>query len=183
MATTIAQLPGEIRESVPNVQLKKKEITTEKKVPLNSINKIISGIQKAAESDMTSLPNRDIPHEPERITRDPQIQPNYIPQTTQNLDYIEEDMNYEEMMKRNKNEKKEKDRLDVLYDELQTPLIIAILFFAFQLPIVNKLLLKFTPSLFLKDGNPKFTGYLFKTSLFSLLYYVSNKTLTTFSEF
>lgn len=183
MATAISELPGEISDSVQNVQLKKKEMTTEKKVPLNSINKIISGIQQAAESDMTSLPNRDIPHEPERITRDPQIQPNYIPQTTKSPDYIEEDMNYEEMMKRNKNEKKEKDRLDVLYDELQTPIIISILFFAFQLPIVNKLLLKFAPSLFFKDGNPKFVGYLFKTTLFSLIYYISNKVLTTFSEF
>ena len=183
MATSIAQLPGEIRETVPNVQLKKNEINNGEKIPLNSINKIISGIQQAVESDMTSLPNRDIPHHPERITRDPQIQPNYIPETTKSQDYIEEDMNYEEMMKRNKNEKNEKDRLDVLYDELQTPIIIAILFFAFQLPIINKLILRFAPSLFFQDGNPRFTGYLFKTSLFSFLYYVSNKVLTTFSEF
>ena len=180
MATSIEELPGEIRESV---QLKKKELNSEKKVPLNSINKIISGIQQAAENDMTSLPNRDIPYQPERITRDPQTQPNYIPKTAKNSDYIEEDMDYEEMMKRNKNEKNEKDRLDIIYDELQTPVVISILFFAFQLPIINKLILKFAPSLFFNDGNPKFTGYLFKTSLFSFLYYVSNKVLTTFSEF
>jgi hypothetical protein len=178
MSTSISELPGEI--NTQNVQLNKRE--KPQKVPLNSINQIISGIQKAAESDMTSLPNRDIPHQPERFSRDEQIQPNYIPKA-KNTDYIEEDMNYDEMMKRNKTEKKEKDSLDMFYDELQTPVIISVLFFAFQLPILNKLLIKFAPSLFFIDGNPKFTGYLFKTSLFSIIYYLSNKVLTTFSEF
>ena len=52
---------------------------------LNSINEMVSGLQKAAQNNMTRLPTRDIPPDPDRITRDPQVQPNYVPPPPQTI--------------------------------------------------------------------------------------------------
>ena len=46
-----------------------------------------------------------------------------------------------------------------------------ILFFFFQLPIFQKTLSKNLPSLFSRDGNPSFSGYLFKTAAFGAVFY------------
>ena len=66
---------------------------------------MVSGLQKAAQNNMTRLPTRDIPPDPDRITRDPQVQPNYVPPPPANNNYIEDEMDYEYMMRRNANEK------------------------------------------------------------------------------
>ena len=49
-------------------------------------------------------------------------------------------------------QKRDINRLDYLYDELQTPLLICVLFFIFQLPAVNKKLFRYIPTLFIKEG-------------------------------
>ena len=118
MTTNISDLPGG-NSNIPNIQLHTKE-KKGNKVPLSSINEMVNGLQKAAGNNMTGLPIRDVPHDPERITRDPQIQPNYVP-PPHNQNYIENEMEYEEMMRRNQNEYQEKDRMETLYDEIQQP--------------------------------------------------------------
>ena len=180
MTTNISDLPG-ASSHAPNIQLhtKEKEAT---KMPLSSINEMVSGLQKAANNNMTSLPSRDIPPDPERITHDPQIQPNYVPEPP-NRNYIEEEMDYEEMMRRNQHEYREKEQMETLYDEIQQPIIVSILFFLFHLPFVNKNLLKFVPSLFKADGHPKFTGYLLKTFMFGCTIFLVNKGINMLSEF
>ena len=97
--------------------------------------KWLSGLQKGASNNMTRLPERDIPQNPERITHDPQIQPNFVPPPPPNPHYIEDEMDYEYMMRRNANEMQENQRMETLYDELQTPLIVCVLYFLFQLPL------------------------------------------------
>ena len=49
---------------------------------------------------------------------------------------------FETLIQQSKNKKVEQDRLDVLYDELQTPVIVMILFFFSQLPVFQKTLAK-----------------------------------------
>jgi hypothetical protein len=135
------------------------------------LNKIISGIQSASTNNMTSLPSRDIPTNQNQITQDPQIQANYVPQEQVNNNYIQNEDNIEEMIERNKVNKMKKEKVDSLQDELQTPILIIILFFLFQLPIINKQLFTYIPSLFIKDGNMNFIGYLVKSLLFGGVYY------------
>ena len=184
MTTNISDLPGG-NSNQPNIQLHTKDSPpnhfnqTNKpnqsdKVSLNSINEMVSGLQKAAQNNMTRLPNRDVPFDPERITRDPNIQPNYIPPPTQE-GYIEDEMDYEYMMQRNQNEKIQRNTMDNLYDEIQSPVMVGILFFLFQLPFINKLLLKIVPSLFKDDGHPLFSGYLLKALLFGISVFIMNK--------
>jgi len=180
MTTNISDLPGG-SSNQPNIQLHTKD--KDGKVPLNSINEMVTGLQKAVSNNMTSLPERDIPYDPERITHDQHIKPNFVPPPPPNHNYIEDEMDYEDMMRRNQNEKYEQHRMDTLYDELQGPVTVAILFFLFQLPFFNKNLMKFVPSLFKNDGHPKFTGYLLKTFLFAGSIFLMNKGFTMFSEF
>ena len=76
----------------------------------------------------------------------------------------------------------ERDELDVLYDELQTPVIVMIFIFFSQLPIFQKTLAKNLPSLFSRDGNPNFSGYLFKTAIFGIVFYGITKLTKQISE-
>ena len=55
------------------------------------------------------------------------------------------------MIEKNKKNEKETFELNHLYDELTTPILIMILYFIFQLPFLQKLMLKHLPSLFLND--------------------------------
>ena len=183
MTTNITDLPGG-NSNQPNIQLhtKDKQNVPTDKIPLNSINEMVNGLQKAASKNMTRLPPRDIPANPERITQDPQIQPNFVP-PPQNENYIENEMNYENMMRRNNSEVNSKVSMDSLYDQIQTPIIVGVLFFLFQLPFVNKGLFKFLPSLFKDDGYPNFSGYLFKTMLFSLVFFGVTKGFDVLSAF
>jgi hypothetical protein len=146
------------------------------------INKIVEGIQSASTNNMTSLPTRDIPMNQNNITNDPQVQPNFVPKT--NGGYIEKIQDEQSLMyKQQQRQENDYNRLDSLYDELQTPILICIIFFLFQLPIVNKKMFYLLPSLFIKDGTMSIGGYIFKTILFGSVYYVLYKMMNHISSF
>ena len=86
------------------------------------------------------------------------------------------------LIAQNKNTQKEQDRLDLLYNELQMPIIVMALFFVFQMPFFQKKFKKIFPSLFLVDGNHNISGYLMKTVLFGGLFYCVNKATNYLSE-
>jgi hypothetical protein len=147
-----------------------------------TIQQIVNGLQQASSTGATQLPSRDIPRSTESIMQDPQIQQNYIPPAS-NKDYITEQEDNEDIINNyNKNEKYG-DSLDQLYDEIQIPLLIAVLYFLFQLPIFKRYLYKFFPALFSKDGNVNLYGFIFTSALFGMLYYLLSKTMTHFSRF
>jgi len=148
----------------------------------STINQIVSGLQQASSTGVTQLQSRDIPQTTHGYTQDAQIQPNYIPPVS-NADYIRE---YEDNTDIINNYNKRMDAsssLDQLYDELQIPLLIAVLFFLFQLPVFKKVLFQYFPILFFKDGNVNIYGYVFTSVLFGLLYYLLFKIMTHFSKF
>ena len=198
MATAISSLPNEVsKNQVVSMVEKNTEAAVNmiianppKQEPImapnaptelsqQSINQIVAGLQQA--QGATGLPSRDLPTNSGHITQDEQIQPNYIPKP-ENTNYIENDQEFETLIEQSKNKKVEQDRLDVLYDELQTPVIVMILFFFFQLPIFQKTLSKNLPSLFSRDGNPSFSGYLFKTAAFGAVFYGLTKLTKQISE-
>ncbi len=148
-----------------------------------TISQIVSGLQQASVSGATQLPSRDIPQNIENITHDPQIQPTYIPSTTQK-DYINEyDESNEDIIASYNKHLKGNDSLDELYEEIQIPLFISLLYFLFQLPIFKKYLYKFFPALFSSDGNINIYGLIFMSALFGMIYYLLSKIMGSYSKF
>jgi len=125
------------------------------------------------------LPSRDIPQDTSNHIQDEQVKANYIPKVRFEEDYVrkQEDMterNLREYEEKNKNEKK----LDILMNELQTPILIAILFFFFQIPLVNTFFKRFSfLSIYNSDGNYNFNGLLLKSIIFGSVYYVVMKVI------
>ena len=94
----------------------------------------------------------------QQVALDPQIQANYIPTESKN-DYIKNDETYGDVVKNIEYKNSEINNLDNLYGELQTPILIMIIYFLFQLPYTKELFIKYAPSLFKNDGNQNFSGY------------------------
>ena len=190
MATAIASLPNEVPENNVVMKVNEKNIKVSnppKQEPISqptelsqeSIHQIVQGLQQAGGA--TVLPNREISTNNSHIVQDEQVKPNFIPKA-ENTNYIEEESSMEDLIKQSQNKKVEQDRLDVMYEELQTPLMVMILFFLFQLPIFQKTMVKYGPSLFLRDGNPTFSGYFVKTLIFGVTYYIITKVIKQLSE-
>jgi len=194
-ATSISDLPSNDRPGKNNVVLETRETvrndlanreppscaTEQPELSQQSINRIVRGIQSAAGTGMTELPSRHIPMETNHVTQDPQIKPNYIP-PAQNENYIEES-NIEDAIAENNSRQKGTDRLDQMYEEIQLPILIMLLFFIFQLPFVQMKLKSILPSLFMNDGNPTLSGYAFKTLLFGVGFYGLQKASIYLSEY
>ena len=192
-STSIDDLPGGNNVEQQNrVVLEKTEIQNNNAAPApiaptelssDSINKIITGLQQASSTGMTQLPTSHIPMQTQQHMQDPQIQPNYVPPPPpQKTDYIDQHDTIQSLMQQNKNTKQEQDKLDLLYSELQMPIIVMALFFVFQMPFFNKKFMKLFPALFLKDWQNNISGYLVKTALFGGLFYGINKATHYLSE-
>jgi len=115
------------------------------------------------------LPAHDVPvrNITEEFMQDPEIKPNYIPKPKITADYIKE---YESASSAvYEKEKEEEKRRDEWVDFLQTPILVGILYFIFQLPVVNTLVFKQFSFLqiYRDDGNFNLWGLLLKTVLFS----------------
>ena len=145
----------------------------------STISQIVNGLQQASLAGATTLPSRDIPLHTQQLTNDAQIQPNYIPQPT-NTDYINDanDNIYDYY-----NAEKNYNSLDSLYDELQGPLLLAVLYFLFQLPFFKKNVFKYLPFFCHVDGNYNLNGLIFTCALFGFIYYLLSKTVKKFSKF
>ena len=141
----------------------------------NTINQIVNGLQQASSTGATQLPSRDIPMNTNNIAADPQVQANYIPQQAQREDYIKDYEQGPDMVSEYNRKASRNDALDNLYNEIQTPVLIAVLFFLFQLPVFRRQLFKYFPVLFSTDGNFNINGYMFSSILFGLMFYLMNK--------
>ena len=135
-------------------------------------NELITQIQKAAVYGSTALPSRDIPMEPLKVANDVQSQPNYIPPPQFQEDYIKNSITPQNLVDTNSRQIKNGAYFDKLYGELQLPIIIALLFFLFQLPVVKQYNKKLLPFLFKSDGNPNLYGYIGNSVLFASMIYV-----------
>ena len=145
----------------------------------STISQIVNGLQQASLAGATALPSRDIPLNTEQLTQDAQVQPNYVP-PPEIIDYINEsDDDINNYYRREKID----NSLDNIYDELQAPLLLSVLYFLFQLPFFKKSIFKYLPFLCHSDGNYNFNGLLFVCALFGFIYYSLSKTVRNFSRF
>ncbi len=122
------------------------------------------------------LPQRDIPMETMSYMHDDAIKPNYIPAPSAQFEgYVE---TQEDRMKRQKKARRGKLfsgnwTLDDIIAELQQPIIVAIIFFIFQSPMVHSAMGKYLAfmKLFDDDGNINTVGIFIKSTLFGLCYF------------
>jgi len=124
------------------------------------------------------LPSRDIPMDSAGYIQDEQIQPNYIPKPTAPSDYIQEyDKKMQHTLERHEKENYRKETADDLFAQLQTPIFLVLMYFIFQLPIINRLLYRFASVLpfFKEDGNLNLYGMLFKSTAFGTIYLCMDK--------
>lgn len=150
----------------------------------STISQIVNGLQQASISGATQLPSRDIPMTTTGHSNDPQIQPNYVPPPPpHSIDYIKNYEQTSDMINDYNRNMNRNNSLDDTYNEIQVPLLLTVLYFLFQLPFFRKFLYTYFPVLFSNDGNLNINGFLFKSILFGLLFYILNKVTTHFGAF
>ena len=140
------------------------------------MNEVITGIQQANANGALNLPSRDIPTNTVHFS-DEQTKANFVPQPPEQQDYIHNNDTEQEILARRMKSQNSRDSLEILYDEFQIPIIICLMYFIFQLPIVKSKVLSILPSLFNNDGNPNLSGYVFNSMFFGVSYYVISKSL------
>ena len=164
----------------PNVEVSSTNTEMNKIDEQKMMNEFVTGIQQASASGATNLPSRDIPQNTVHFA-DEQVKPNFVPSKEQ-PDYIQNNDTEQEILARRMKNQNSKDSLEILYDEFQIPIIIGLLFFIFQLPVVRSKFLTIFPSLHNKDGNPNLTGFILTSLFFGICYYVISKSLVHFQS-
>uniref|UniRef100_A0A6C0JVC0 Uncharacterized protein n=1 Tax=viral metagenome TaxID=1070528 RepID=A0A6C0JVC0_9ZZZZ len=139
----------------------------------NYENELITSLQKAVASGMTSLPSRDIPMHTNELHEDERVKANYIPK--QPNDYIQQQDTIDTMIQQNANKQKQFDHMDDIYNVLSLPFTIAMVYFIYQLPVVRLFLLTQLPFCYGKCGDVKLIGRIVESILFGLLIYVMTK--------
>ena len=146
--------------------------TNEKQINNNDFNsQFEKELQMAVNNGNTSLPSRDIPKDTTPITNDNQTQPNYIPSSPVDEDYIDDYENSNDFLNYREKQANRQDNSDYLFEQLKIPILISCLFFIFQLPFTKESLLKYSPVLFNTDGNYNLYGYIGTSLIFGLFYY------------
>lgn len=185
---TVEKPPKPVKQMLPANEIIDNNLATNSQQPVTTsvmsnenINELVNGIQTANAAGLLDLPSRDIPQSQEHLQTDETIQANYIAPSIGN-DYILEHQTNEDIIRKNAENVKNHNRNDELFNEIQNPLIIGILYFLFQLPIVKKNAFKYLPKLFHSDGNYNFLGHLITSLLFAGSFFGINKGLLYFSE-
>ena len=111
------------------------------------------------------LPSRDIPIHTEKHTVDENSKTNYIPKPEKHVRFVEEDEECEDYGYEQKNQK-----FESLVSRYREPLILVLLFFIFQMSIVNIKLYQFIPKLFVQEGELNGIGIIVKAGLFATTY-------------
>lgn len=125
------------------------------------------------------LPPRDMPKDPTVYTNDEQVQANYIPplppmQMNVSNEYMKKYEQEKEKEWKDHHEKKRKQsRFEMIVENGQIPIFVAILFFIFHMPIVNNYIFRKLSFLAIydTDGNFNTYGLLLKSVLFGVVYY------------
>jgi hypothetical protein len=129
------------------------------------------------------LPSRDIPMDNGGYTHDQAVQPNYIPQSHV-PDYLENYADEEQKARKYETGKHQKKMMDVIIEETQLAIFVAILFFIFHTSAFKKLIwnhMTFLPILN-GDGNLNVNGIIFKSFMFGSVFYTTQKLATYLSD-
>ena len=139
------------------------------------IQEVTNTIQKASLDGSTQLPSRDIPRDTLQLATDVQVNADHVPVEEKMRDYIGDYDDTQEVIQKHMEEQQKINQMESIYNEIQTPVLIMLLYFLFQLPVVNSMVFKVFPKLFHKDGNLTIGGLFLKTILYGALYYAIMK--------
>jgi hypothetical protein len=120
------------------------------------------------------LPSRDIPMNSIEYQQDEEIQANHVPKVKLTSDYIREyEAGNEKARKEYRENKYREETAHGLISDLQLPILVALLYFIFQMPVINTLLRKYFSflTIYHDDGNFNFMGLLLKSIMFGSIFY------------
>ena len=148
-----------------------------------------ANMKQAMPSVQQHLPSRDIPMDQTHLVQDPEIQANYVPPVPETVKQTAEYMKrFDEVTERkvqnHMQEKEKKSRMDTLYEEGQIPIVVAVLFFIFHMPVVNGLLYKYFAFMNFHDADGHFNmyGLIWQSALFGGVFYGMTKAVHVLSE-
>lgn len=146
------------------------------------LQELVSGVQRASSAGMTALPSSDIPRDSLAMQHDEQIKPNYIPTSSSARgadtdDYIKRYETSDDVRTNNRRSQNRMDSLEAIYTEFQMPILLGVLYFIFQMPVLRTHMLNFIPALFNKDANLNLVGLVAMSSSYAIAYYVITKLL------
>ena len=175
------------QQQPPPLQQQSQQISeTQQNVSLdpNTINQIVNELHQATLSGSTKLASRDIPIDTLPIQQDVETSPNFVPEISEKRkNYIPDEDDLETIVKKQNVKMNHQNSIENMYNELQIPILLGVLYFLFQLPIFKKLLYQSFPSLFMNDGNLSINGYIFYSALFSIVFYFLNRLVGIFDTF
>ena len=195
--TSIDSLPVGVEENI-TLQTTEKNIVVDDKVkqleqqrasevpskasapPEMNMNEFVSGIQQASASGALGLQHRDVPLDNAAVTRDESVKPDFIPPSAP-TDYITEHQTSEEIIRQNAKKQAAESNTERIISELGTPLLIAALYFMYQLPIVRRTFFKTLPMCYNKAGDLNLTGYVVNSLIFGLIIFSSHKAVQQLS--
>ena len=132
------------------------------------------------------LPQRDIPMNISQHMQDEQIQPNYIPPPPKlTSDYIQEYQSSQDRQIREYEEKKMREKVrEHWLETFQLPFLVGLIYFVFQLPLINTLVFKQFSFLqiYREDGNFNIIGLTLKSVLFAISYMSIHKLIEWVGE-
>jgi len=133
------------------------------------------------------LPPRDFPKNQDFYNLDEKIQANYIPPSPPlNNDFIRKyEEEKEKEWKKNVDKKRKSNRIDDVIEKTQIPIIVAIIFFIFNLPIVNRLIFQKLAFLAIydTDGNFNMYGLILKSVFFGITFHIFTYIVELLSNF
>ena len=145
----------------------------------NVYNEMIGQIQQISSNNNNNnnnnnidIPSRDIPINPNTIVQDSTIKPNYIPNSKSQEDYIKNYETPQSVIEKKNQDIRYENSIDFFYNEIQLPVLIALIYFIFNIPYSKKMLLKYIPKLFTSDGNYNIYGNIATSVFFAITYYI-----------
>lgn len=173
ISQSTSQMPGQMPTYQPPPPMETRVQNNEQQTPPN-YHEMIGQLQQAIQTGATSLPSKHVPIDPSKVTTDPNIQANFIPNSN-NTNYIQNDMLVKDLINEDTLYNKSQKSYEFLFNEFKMPLLIGLLFFIFQIPVFKKKMRNIFPILVSKDGNNNIYGYVFNSLLFVIAYYILNK--------
>jgi hypothetical protein len=142
-------------------------------------------IEQLNRTGQQRLPSRDIAQDQSRYLHDNEVHANFIPKPPPQSDFVREHYELtEKRLQEYEDKKRRESRVDWLLTEIQTPALIAILFFFFQLPLINTMIFKRFSFLALYDvdGNFNLFGLTLKSALFGIVFHSLRSIMNFLSE-
>lgn len=145
-------------------------------------SQLASSINGVSNPDALKIPSNHMTPNPLANVQDPSILPTYIPPSDLiDPNYIQShnaQSSLQNITNVSKSEESFQASMDTLYEKIQVPLILGLLFFLFQLPAFKKINQDNFPFLFSNEGEYNIKGYTFTSMLFSIAYYLINNIMT-----